>query len=85
VTPIESTDAEIAVGTADRSVRAMRVRTGRTRAGIVVDSYLGSAEAFVTLEEARALARWLTRRVRQADRENRRERLRKLLRLDSGP
>jgi hypothetical protein len=79
---IISTDSDITIGSGFRQARRMRVKTGRMRAVLTVQSHQGSAEIFVTLEEARALARWLTRRVRQSDRENRRERLRKLIRFD---
>ena len=79
---IKLTDAEIMLGSSERHIRAYRVRAGRMRAVLMVGDYLGSAEAFVTQEEARALGKWLTRRVRQSDRENRRERLRKLIRFD---
>jgi hypothetical protein len=83
--PVEriiSTDTDIVVGSGFRQARIMRVRTGRVRAVLLVQSHQGTAEIFVTLEEARALGKWLTRRVRQSDRENRRERLRKLIRFD---
>jgi hypothetical protein len=63
---IISTDSEIAIGSGFRQARVMRVKTGRMRAVLIVQSYQGNSEIFVTLEEARGLARWLTRRVRQS-------------------
>jgi hypothetical protein len=74
-------DGKIILGAAARQVTAMRVRAGRMRAIIEVRSHLGASEAFVTREEARALGKWLTARVKQADREDRWQRFRKLLRL----
>jgi hypothetical protein len=66
---IKLTDARVMLGSSERHIRAYRVRAGRMRAVLIVGNYLGSAEAFVTLEEARALARWFSRRVRQSDQE----------------
>jgi hypothetical protein len=79
---IVSTANLIAVGRGTRQARLMRVESGRHRVLISVQSHIGKAEVFVTLEEARALGKWLTRRVKQVDRQNRWQLLAKLMRFD---
>jgi hypothetical protein len=66
-------------GSGDRQITAMRIRAGRMRALLAVESYQGHAGSLysITLEEARALGKWLTNRVRQFDWEIRRERSRR--------
>jgi hypothetical protein len=82
---IRLTDGKIVLGGPAREITAMRVKAGRMRAVIEVRSHLGTSEAFVTGEEARALGKWLTTRVKDADREDRWQRFRQLLRFGRGP
>jgi hypothetical protein len=79
---IVSTEDLIAVGSGNRQVRVMKVEVGQRKALVMAQSHIGKAEVFVTLEEARALGKWLTRRVKQVDRQNRWQLLAKLMRFD---
>ena len=78
---IQVTPEKILLGTRARQITAMRVKAGRMRAVIEVRGTVGNSEAFITREEMRALSKWLTQRVKDADREDRWQRLRNILRL----
>jgi hypothetical protein len=79
---IVSTNELIAVGSGNRQVRVMKVEAGQRKALVMTQSHIGKAEVLVTLEEARALGKWLTRRVKQIDRQNRWQLLAKLMRFN---
>ena len=76
---------KITFGGEAREVTAYSVKAGRMRAVLNIKSYLGTSEAFVTREEARALGRWLTQRVKEADREDRWQRFRAAFALSIRP
>jgi hypothetical protein len=78
---IRFADGKIVLGSPARQITAMHVKAGRMRAVIEVRGTVGNSEAFITREEMRALSKWLTQRVKDADREDRWQRLRSILRL----
>lgn len=78
-------DGKLILGSAVRQITVMHVRAGHMRALIEVRGTVGRGEAFITREEMRALSKWLTARVKDADREDRWQRLRNILRLGRGP
>ncbi len=72
---------KITFGSEAREVTAYRVKAGRMRAVLNIRSYLGTSEAFITREEARALGKQLTQWVKEADREDRWQRFKAAFRL----